>query len=78
MDGMRKSVVFMFLAAFAFVLSSCQDKGETAEKVSVIKVEENVLKFGPERGEHTLLFTSVGEAYGKVAEAEVDEDWVEI
>lgn len=78
MDGMRKSVVFMFLAAFAFVLSSCQDKGETAEKVSVIKVVETVLKFGPEGGEHTLLFTSVGEAYGKVAEAEVDEDWIEI
>ena len=61
---------------FTFILISCQDKGETTNEVSVFKVNSNILKCTSEGGIVTLSYSSIGKAYGKIPDVEVDQDWV--
>lgn len=75
---MRLSLKNLFIIVFAFVLASCQDKGKNLETVSVIKIENKLLKVGSDGGECIIPYTAVGKAYGKVVEVEVDAEWVEL
>ncbi len=63
---------------FTFILISCQDKGETTNEVSVFKVNSNILKCTSEGGIVTLSYSSIGKAYGKIPDVEVDQDWVRV
>lgn len=75
---MKFNFKLVFLSILTLILASCQDKGEVSETVSVIKVENNVLKVGDEGGSIFLTYTSVGKAYGKTANVETDVEWINI
>lgn len=75
---MRSRIGILFVAVAAFVLASCQDKGESADKISVLKVDKSLVQVDAAGGDYTVSYTSVGEAYGKVALADIDADWVKI
>lgn len=74
----KYSFKLLFYILFTFILVSCQDKSETVNEVSVFKVNSNILKCTSEGGTVTLSYSSIGKAYGKIPNVEVDKDWLSI
>ena len=68
----------IFIVVSALGLVSCQEKDNSSDEASVIKVENKLLKFDSEGGECVIPYTSIGNAYGKLVDVDVDAEWVEL
>lgn len=70
--------VFLFALAGILVLS-CEDKNAgQAEQISKFKVEKSFYKVDSKGGEVSVAYSSIGKAYGKIAEVGTDVDWLEV